>query len=127
MSKKRRRDKTERSETFTSSNKKTVDESGNLAKIDKKGIFAYLKVNWLVALIIAVLSLGAFGAGLKYLEDDAKRELAKRESRKGNLLEKQEESFLNSINPFLPAPVPNPTPQLSKELIYSGSKLVSVV
>ncbi len=38
-----------------------------------------------------------------------------------------EESFLNRLNPFLPAPLPNPTPQLSKELIYSGSKLISVV
>ncbi len=89
--------------------------------------FSYLKSNWLIILIIGFFCVGALGAGLKYLEDDAKTEIAKRESRKGHLLEKQDESFLNSINPFLPAPVPNPTPQLSKELIYSGSKLVSVV
>lgn len=84
------------------------------------------KSNWLVIGIIALLSLGVLGAGLKYLEDDAKREMAKRESRKNNQLQKQEESLFNSINPFLPAPLPSPTPQLSKELIYSGQKLVAV-
>lgn len=87
---------------------------------------AYLKSNWLTVAIIAFLSLGALGAGLKYLEDDAKREIARRESQKGKIVEREEESLLNRINPFLPASLPSPTPQLSKELIYSGSKLVAV-
>lgn len=87
---------------------------------------AYLKSNWLIIGIMAFLSLGALGAGLKYLEEDAKREIVWRESQKGKLTDKSEESFLNRINPFLPAPLPSPTPQLSKELIYSGQKLVAV-
>ncbi|CAN5463183.1 hypothetical protein BH10ACI1_BH10ACI1_02090 [soil metagenome] len=92
----------------------------------KRNLFGYLKSNWLVVLIIAVLSLGAFGAGLKYLEDDAKREIARRAENKGKLSDDKGESLLNRINPFLPAPLPSPTPQLSKELIYSGQKLVAV-
>ena len=88
----------------------------------KQTLITALKSNWLVVGIIALLSLGALGAGLKYLEDDAKREIARRELQKGKIIEKQEESLLNRINPFLPASLPNPTPQLSRELIYSGSK-----
>ncbi len=96
----------------------------NLSSSEK--FIKYLKSNWLIILVIGFFCVGAFGAGLKYLEDSAKREIAKREIGKANLLEKQEESLLNSINPFLPAPVPNPTPQLAKEYVYAGSKLLTV-
>ncbi len=98
-------------------------------KPENSRMFAVLKTNWLAVIIIAFLTFGALGASLKYLEDSAKREIAKRESNKGKLLtdkEKSEESLLNSINPFLPAPLPNPTPQLSTEYLYSGSKLLAV-
>ncbi len=96
--------------------------------IRKPSLFSKLKANWLVVLIIAFLSLGALGAALKYLEDDAKREIARRESQKGKIVDKNEsaEPLLNRINPFLPAPLPDPTPALSREYLYSGSKLLAV-
>ncbi len=64
--------------------------------------------------IIALLSLGTLGAGLKYLDDDARRELAKRNT-STPLNPVEDQSLLSSVNPFLPAP-PTATPQLSKEL-----------
>jgi len=115
-------------ENYTIVERKADASSENKAS-GKINLFAKLKANWLVVLVISFLSIGALGAGLKYLEDDAKRELARRESHKGKLLtesEKGKESLLNSINPFLPAPLPNPTPQLSKEYLYAGSKLLAV-
>lgn len=75
--------------------------------------------------IIALLSLGVLGAGLKYLDDDAQRELARRADRKANH-KNQEQSFLNRINPFLPSPTPTPTPQLSKSYVYAGQRLLAV-
>jgi hypothetical protein len=80
-----------------------------------------LNGRWLVVGVIAFLSIGALGAGLKYLEEDARRmESGKR------TMENREQSFLDSVNPFITAPPPPPTPQLSKELIYAGQKLVVV-
>ncbi|MGQ0540465.1 MAG: FG-GAP repeat domain-containing protein [Blastocatellia bacterium] len=70
---------------------------------------------WLVG-VIAVLSVGALGAGLKYLEEEAKRQ---------NALKVADRSSLSSVNPFVVSPPP-PTPQLSKELIYAGSRLLAV-
>ncbi|MBK8150720.1 MAG: VCBS repeat-containing protein [Acidobacteria bacterium] len=35
-------------------------------------------------------------------------------------------SLLGRVNPFLPDPTPTPTPQLSKELIYAGQRLLAV-
>jgi hypothetical protein len=105
------------------------ESSSNHQANRKPNLLAKMKANWLVVLIICLLSLGALGAGLKYLEDDARREMAKREAQKGKLLsdkEKSETSLLNRINPFLPAPLPNPTPQLSKEYLYAGGKLLAV-
>ena len=78
-----------------------------------------LKNHWWVILIIAFLSIGALAGGLKYLEEEAKREIA---ANKDKPLNKQERGFLSSINPFLPMPTPTPTPQLSKEYIYAGSR-----
>ena len=36
------------------------------------------------------------------------------------------ESLLTSLNPFAEAPPPSPTPQLSKEYIYAGSRMLAV-
>jgi len=91
----------------------------------RTGLFSYLKSNlWMVG-IIGFLALGVLGAGLKYLDEDARREIAKRANNKGKL-NNQPESFLNKVNPFLPTPTPTPTPQLSKEYIYAGSRLLAV-
>ena len=91
-----------------------------------KKITAYLKAHlWLVA-AICFLALGALGAGLKYLDESAQAELARRQAVKGNLNNQQDQSFLNRVNPFLPTPTPTPTPQLSKEYIYAGSRLLAV-
>ena len=73
---------------------------------------------WVVGAVV-LLSLGILGAGLKYLEDDARgRSLA--------LGKGSDRKLLDSINPFLPSPTPSPTPQLSKEYIYAGSRLLAV-
>jgi hypothetical protein len=77
---------------------------------------------WLVIGLIAFLSLGVMGAGLKYLEESARQEKARQQQ---NPLAKNE-SFLASVNPFMPAPTPTPTPQLSKEYIYAGSRMLAV-
>jgi hypothetical protein len=90
-----------------------------------KKLRSYLQAHSLMIGIIGFLALGALGAGLKYLDEDARREIARRTGQKGNL-NHQEPSFLNQVNPFLPAPTPTPTPQLSKEYIYAGSRLLAV-
>ena len=73
---------------------------------------------WLVVGVIAFLSIGALGAGLKYLEEDAR--VSSPHVSKGS------SSWLDTVNPFVTAPPPPPTPQLSKELIYAGSRLLAV-
>ncbi len=69
---------------------------------------------WLIVGVIALVSIGAFGAGMKYLDDTAKAE---------KKLAVKDRSVISSINPFVP---PDPTPQLSKEYIYAGSRLLAV-
>jgi hypothetical protein len=86
---------------------------------DKTGWIAYLKTHWWATVIIAFLSLGVLGAGLKYLEEDAQRQ-------KAVGLSNDKLSLLSKVNPFVPAPRPSPTPQLSKEYIYAGGKLLAV-
>lgn len=76
--------------------------------------------------IICFLALGVLGAGLLYLDEDSQREIARRANNKGNLNNQKEQSFLNKVNPFLSPPDPTPTPQLSKEYIYAGSRLLAV-
>lgn len=71
----------------------------------------------LMSLIVAFAALGATGAGLKYLDEDAQRQ---------KLLKPQDRSLLARVNPFLAPPPPTPTPQLSKELIYAGSRLLAI-
>jgi hypothetical protein len=78
--------------------------------------------------VICFLSLGVLGSGLKYLDEEAQREFARRANNKGNP-NNQEQSFLNKVNPFLPSPTPTPSPTplpLSKEYIYAGSRLLAV-
>lgn len=78
----------------------------------------------LTVLTIGLLSLGTFGAGLKYLDERAKQTIAQREA--ATSLNPSQEGLLAKINPFVP-PSPTPTPvQLSKEYIYAGSRLLAV-
>lgn len=94
--------------------------TGNAAELirpKKPNVFGYLRKRlWLVG-IVALLSFGALGAGLKYLDEDARREMLKNS---------KDRSFLSSVNPFVPMPTPTPTPQISKEYVYAGSRLVAV-
>lgn len=70
--------------------------------------------------IIAFLAFGAFGTGMKYLEENANQ---KNDS---TPLNSSEEGWLSKVNPFVP-PSPTPSPQLSKEYIYAGqSRLLAV-
>ncbi len=86
-------------------------------RVGVKRLFQYLKKHlWIVA-VVAILSMGALGSALKYLDDNAKRELAK---------SSKDRSMLSSVNPFMPPPTPAPTVQLSKEYIYAGSRLLAV-
>lgn len=77
----------------------------------------YVTTHPFAVLILTVASLGIVGSGLKYLEDDADRQ---------KLLKPNERSALARFNPFLAPPSPTPTPQLSKEYIYAGSRLLAV-
>lgn len=88
------------------------------------GWLSYLKFHWWTVGLIALLGLGTLGAGLKYLEKDANRQLAQRSG--SSPLNQPKENWLNNVNPFLPNPSPTPTPQLSKELIYAGDRLLTV-
>ncbi|HVE56683.1 MAG TPA: VCBS repeat-containing protein [Pyrinomonadaceae bacterium] len=89
-------------------------------QLNKTGWLVYLKAHlWLVGLLI-FMTIGALGAGLKYLDQEAHREIA------GRANNQPEESLLNRINPFLPAALPAPSPQLSKEYIYAGSRILAV-
>ena len=85
---------------------KTMEPAG-VGPSEKRGVFAYLRSHLWVAGSIAILSLGAFGAGLKYLEEDAQKQ---------KVLAAQDRSLLSSFNPFIPAPLPTATPQLSKNI-----------
>jgi hypothetical protein len=73
---------------------------------------------WLAIGLIAFLSLGVLGTGLKYLEDSAREEKARHNPLARN------ESLLASVNPFMPTPTPSV--QLSKEYINAGSRTVAV-
>ncbi|QYO66283.1 FG-GAP repeat domain-containing protein [Leptolyngbya sp. 7M] len=77
----------------------------------------YLRDHFWAAIAVFVLSLGVLGAGLKYLEQDAAKQ---------NALKAKDRSALSRINPFVTSPLPTPTPQLAKEYIYAGSRLLAV-
>jgi hypothetical protein len=71
---------------------------------------------WASVAVLVLVALAVAG-GLKYLKKDAQREMAKNS---------QDQSLLSSVNPLMPQPPPAPTPQLSKEYIYAGSRLLAV-
>jgi hypothetical protein len=89
-----------------------------------KNLLAYIKnpSHWWLVGIIAFLSLGVLGAGLKYLDESARAEQAKRQQ---NPLAR-DNSLLASVNPFSPPPTPTPALQISKEYIYAGSRALAV-
>jgi len=95
-------------------------DSNQLIESKKTGWFFYLKnpSRWWIIVLLLLLTFGTFGAGLKYLKEDAQRQNTK--SLSGN-----EQGLASGINPLVPAP-PSPNPQLSKEYIYAGSKLLAV-
>lgn len=93
------------------------DQTVETSDSNKPAWITYLKTNWWVTGLILLLSLGALGAALKYLDEDAQRQKA---------LPPQEQNLLSKVNPFFSAPPPSPTPQLSKEYVYAGGKLVAV-
>jgi FG-GAP-like repeat len=97
----------------------------NGSELESKGWISYLRTNiWLVALL-AFFAIGALGAGLKYLDESAQKQRAENKAHPQN---KQEQGILSSLNPFAaPAPPPSATPQLSKENVYAGGRLLSVV
>lgn len=119
------RDGSESSETTDSYQASgSVDEFGQTENRESgSGMWRLLKDHWLVVGIVAFLALGALGAGLKYLEEDARQQMlsGKLKNASGN-----NQSLLNNINPFISSPNPTPTPQLSKEYIYAGDKLLAV-
>lgn len=71
---------------------------------------------WLVAVVLLLVA-GVAGATLKYMEEDARRQ---------NAMKPRDRSLLSAINPYVTSPSPTPTPQLSKEYIYAGSRLLAV-
>lgn len=77
---------------------------------------SYLKKHWWAVALVVFISLGAFGATLKYLEEDAQRQKTSA----------KDKSLFSTLNPFVAAPLPSPPPQLSKEFIYAGSRLLAV-
>lgn len=82
-----------------------------------------LRKHWWAIGLISLLALGAAGATLKYLEDSAKRQkavLALPADRQ------KSGSYLSALNPFVSPPNPTSTPQLSKEYIYAGSRMLAV-
>ena len=94
-------------------------------EVNKTGLFEQLKSRWWTVVIIGLFAIGITGASLKYLEEDAKKQLVARANNKVQFANNQEQSFLSRINPFLPAAVPNP-PQIAKDYIYAGSRLLAV-
>ena len=95
-------------------------ESNDSNQLNKSGRIAYLKSHSGIVGLFALLTLGAFGAGLKYLEDSAIQERAIKGSNNS------EQSLFSKLNPFTVNVLPLPTPQLSKEYIYTGSRMLAV-
>ena len=128
MSNKKRRNQAQASEIIGLKLSELVDRqaTASTSQLGKTSWFGYLKTHWWTVGIIAFIALGAFGASLKYLEADARREIAGRSADPNNLNNNEKPSWLNHLNPFLPNPLPPPTPQLSKEYLYAGSRLLSV-
>lgn len=93
----------------------------DVEKTPARGVFVYLKRHIWVVLAICLIAAGAVGATLKYMEESA-RSL----NDANNRLAKRDTNILDAVNPFIAAPSPTATPQLSKEYIYAGSRLLAV-
>lgn len=108
-----------------------LEKSGEQNSADQSvfggvGVIPYLKSHlWLIG-IICFVTLGTLGAGLKYLNEDAKSKMAHRTVQKEAMGNEQDQSFLNKVNPFLPTPAPTPTPKLSREYVYASGKLLAI-
>lgn len=112
MSKKRKKRSVSAAEVGSEPTQTSDEKSG----LTGSTAFSYLRQRlWLFGLI-AILAVGVLGAGLKYLEDDAKRE---------KLKNTKDRSLLSSVNPFVPLPTPTPATQLSKEYVYAGSRQIA--
>ncbi len=102
-------------------NQAFVNETIDSSRSNKTGWTTYLKNHWWIVALMLFLTLASLGAGLKYLDDAAKQDKA------SNI---QNTGLLSKINPFaanpLPTATPVPTPQLSKEYIYAGSRVLAV-
>jgi hypothetical protein len=122
MSKKKRRNQESSPKTISlglsdsGNNKMPENDAAQANASNLPNWISYLKANWWAVGLTLFLALGAFGAGLKYLEDSANRERTVAGKAQNN-----QQSFLSKINPFASNPDPTPTPQLSKEYIYAGS------
>lgn len=64
-------------------------------EIKKLSRFGHLRSSWLAVLIVSVLTLGVLGSTLKYLDEDAKAQLAKRSA--ATPLKPHEEPLLLSL------------------------------
>ncbi len=84
-------------------------------------IIGYIKRHWVLSVTIALVVFTASASALKYLDEDAKRQRVSSPH-----VSKGSTSWTDSINPFTTAPAPNPPPQLSKEYMYAGSRLLAV-
>ncbi len=131
---KRKREAIEQAAAFNKRKQVTGDGS---AETDSENLNGTPGVGWqnrwrrlsvqeklLTMLTIGLLTLGTFGAGMKYLEENARQTNAQKQT--STTLNPSQEGLLSKINPFVPPPPPSPTPQLSKEYIYAGSRLLAV-
>ncbi len=84
---------------------------------NKSGTIPFIKRHVAIILATCLIGSGAIGAGLKYLEEDARTQ---------QKLQVKDRNIISSVNPFIAPPTPTPTPQLSKEYIYAGSRLLAV-
>jgi hypothetical protein len=100
------------------------EESRTESQVERKSLWSGWGAGTRIAAIAVclLLALGTFGAGMKYLEDSAREQKAGgRNSASG-----QKASLLSGLNPFAALPTPTATPQLSKEYIYAGSRMLAV-
>ena len=92
--------------------------AGEVLSCSQPTIFGSIVGRWWKIGVIVFLVMGASGAVLKYLDEDAQSQ---------KLLAAKDRSAISSINPFVPAALPVATPQLSKEYIYAGSRMLAAV
>jgi len=74
--------------------------------------------------VCLLLVIGALGAGLG---DKIVSTFSSKNSKQGtNQPAQNNGSYLSALNPFVEPPLPTTTPQLSKEYIYAGSRMLAV-